>query len=198
MRQVELKRQTYETAIAITLALDGQGEVDIETGIGFFDHMLTHIGKHSGMNMVVKAKGDIIIDPHHTVEDVGIVLGKALSQALGDKKRIVRYGDCIVPMDEALILCALDLSGRAYLDIETPFTSERVGAFDTQLVEEFFRAVAFNAGMNLHLQVLRGRNDHHIIEGMCKAFARALKQAIYQDPRCTGIPSTKGVLEVGV
>ena len=195
MRCQTINRTTNETSIELQINLDGCGETYIDTGIGFFDHMLTHVGKHSGMDLTLKATGDLIIDAHHTVEDVGIVLGKAIGRALGDKKGIKRYGDRILPMDEALVLCALDLSGRAYLDLEATFKSERVGTFDTQLVEEFFRAVAFNAGMNLHIQVLKGRNDHHIIEGVCKAFAKALGEAISQDMRCGGIPSTKGVLE---
>ena len=191
----KIERKTSETDIAITLNLDGEGKVDVQTGIGFFDHMLIHIGKHSLMDLEVKVVGDLYIDTHHTVEDTGIVLGQAIKTALGDKAGIERYGDRIVPMDEALILCALDLSGRPYLDIDTPFKSERVGEFDTQMVEEFFRAVAVNSGMNLHIQVLKGKNDHHIIEGMCKAFAKALAQAISYNPRVKGIMSTKGMLE---
>ncbi|MDA3730587.1 imidazoleglycerol-phosphate dehydratase HisB [Niameybacter massiliensis] len=196
MRKSTIERKTAETQVYIALDLDGEGKVDIETGIGFFDHMLTHIGKHSFMNLEVKVKGDLYIDGHHTIEDTGIVLGQAIKAALGDKTGIERYGDRIVPMDEALILCALDLSGRPYLDIDTPFTSERVGSFETQMVEEFFRAVAVRAGMNLHIQILRGKNDHHIIEGMCKAFAKALAQAVGYNPRIQGVLSTKGMLEV--
>ena len=191
-----IERKTAETNVTIKLNLDGEGKVDIQTGIGFFDHMLTHIGKHSLMDLEIRATGDLYIDCHHTVEDVGIVLGQAIRMALGDKLGIERYGDRVVPMDEALILCALDLSGRAFLDIDTPFKSEKVGDFDTQMVEEFFRAVAVNSGMNLHIQVLKGRNDHHIIEGMCKAFAKALCQAVNYNLRMKGIPSTKGMLEV--
>lgn len=191
-----IERKTAETNVTIRLNLDGEGKIDIQTGIGFFDHMLTHIGKHSLMDLEIRATGDLYIDCHHTVEDVGIVLGQAIRMALGDKVRIERYGDRVVPMDEALILCALDLSGRAFLDIDTPFKSEKVGDFDTQMVEEFFRAVAVNSGMNLHIQVLKGRNDHHIIEGMCKAFAKALCQAVSYNLRMKGIPSTKGMLEV--
>lgn len=191
-----IERKTVETSVNIKLNLDGEGKVDIQTGIGFFDHMLTHIGKHSLMDLEIRATGDLYIDCHHTVEDVGIVLGQAIRMALGDKVGIERYGDRVVPMDEALILCALDLSGRAFLDIDVPFKSEKVGHFDTQMVEEFFRAVAVNSGMNLHIQVLKGRNDHHIIEGMCKAFAKALCQAVSYNQRIKGIPSTKGMLEV--
>lgn len=196
MRSSKIERQTAETSICIELTLDGEGRTQIDTGIGFFDHMLTHIGRHGLMDLDVKAVGDLYIDCHHTVEDVGIALGQALKQALGNKEGIERYGERIVPMDEALILCALDLSGRPYLEIDTPFKSDKVGDFDTQMVEEFFRAVAVSAGMNLHIQVLKGKNDHHIIEGMCKAFAKALCQAVGSNPRVKGVPSTKGMLEV--
>lgn len=171
MRQSRIERQTSETSIAIELDLDGGGTNQIHTGIGFFDHMLTHISKHSLINLKVEAIGDLYIDGHHTVEDVGIVFGSAL------------------------ILCAIDLSGRPYLEMEAHFKGDQVGTFDTQLVEAFFRAVAVSAGMNLHLQVLKGRNDHHIIEGMCKAFAKALGQAVSLNVRKVGIPSTKGTLE---
>ena len=158
--------------------------------------MLTHIGKHSLSDLEVKVKGDLEVDCHHTVEDTGIVLGQAIREAVGDKVGINRYGQAIIPMDEALILCAIDLSGRPYVDIDTPFTVEKVGTFDTEMVEEFFRAVAVNAGMNLHIEVLRGKNNHHIIEGMCKAFAKALLMAVTLNPRIKGVPSTKGMLEV--
>lgn len=196
MRQSEIIRKTNETDITVRMDLDGKGDVTVYTGIGFFDHMLTHIGKHSLMNLEIEAKGDLEIDGHHTIEDVGIAFGQALSEAVGNKEGINRYGDRIVPMDEALILCALDLSGRAYLEIDTPFRSDKVGEFDTQMVEEFFRAIAVNAGINLHIQVLKGRNDHHIIEGMCKAFAKALMDAVTHNPRIIGVPSTKGTLGV--
>lgn len=196
MRTARIERKTYETQIKVEVQLDGTGQTEIATGIGFFDHMLTHIGKHSFMDLKIEAKGDLEIDGHHTVEDVGLALGQAIRQALGDRVGINRYGDRIVPMDEALILCALDLSGRPYLTIDTPFRAPMVGSFDTQLVEEFFRALSVQVGMNLHVQVLRGINDHHIIEGMCKAFAKALGDAISLNPRVTGVLSTKGVLEV--
>lgn len=196
MREAVITRQTLETQIAINLCLDGKGETTIDTGIGFFDHMLTHIGKHSLMNVSIAAKGDLEVDCHHTVEDVGIVLGQALKMALGNKEQITRYGHSIVPMEEALILCAVDFSGRPYVEVDTPFTVPRVGDFDTEMVEEFFRAVGIHGGINLHIQVLRGKNNHHIIEGMCKAFARALKIAIALDLQSEGIPSTKGMLEV--
>lgn len=196
MRQAQIERKTYETQISVQVNLDGTGQTKIHTGIGFFDHMLTHIGKHSFMDLTVEAKGDLEIDGHHTVEDVGLALGQAIRQSLGDRAGINRYGDRIVPMDEALILCALDLSGRPYLEIDTPFRSPMVGDFDTQLVEEFFRALSVQIGMNLHLQVMKGRNDHHIIEGMCKAFAKALGDAVSMNERVSGVLSTKGVLEV--
>lgn len=196
MRQAHIKRDTYETQIEIKVNLDGTGQTHIATGIGFFDHMLTHIGKHSLIDLEVKAKGDLEIDGHHTVEDVGLAFGMALKEALGDRVGINRYGDRILPMDEALVLCALDLSGRPYLEIDTPFKAPMVGDFDTQLVEAFFGAVSVKAGMNLHLQVLKGRNDHHIIEGMCKAFGKALLDAVTVNGRIQGVPSTKGVLEV--
>lgn len=196
MRTAEIKRTTAETSIFLSLNIDGEGKTKIATGNGFFDHMLTHIGKHSFSDLVVEAKGDLEVDCHHTVEDVGIVLGQALKQALGTKGGINRYGQAIIPMDEALILCAVDFSGRPYIDIDTPFTTDRVGEFDTEMVEEFFRAVGVNAGMNLHIQVLRGKNNHHIIEGMCKAFAKAICMAMTLNPRVKGVPSTKGMLEV--
>lgn len=196
MRRASLQRDTAETKIKLSLNLDGEGKTNIQTGIGFFDHMLTHIGKHSLSDLEVVVDGDLEVDCHHSVEDTGIVLGQAIREAVGNKEGINRYGQAIIPMDEALILCAIDLSGRPYVDIDTPFTVERVGAFDTEMVEEFFRAVAVNAGMNLHIQVLRGKNNHHIIEGMCKAFAKALLMAVTLNPRIKGVPSTKGMLEV--
>ena len=196
MRTANIKRDTAETKITLELAVDGEGQTSIETGIGFFDHMLTHIGKHSLSNLNVKACGDLEVDCHHTVEDVGIVLGQAIKQAVGTKEGINRYGQAIIPMDEALIMCAVDLSGRPYIDVDTPFTTDRIGDFDTEMVEEFFRAVGVNAAMNLHIVVLRGKNNHHIVEGMCKAFARALLEAVTLNPRIKGVASTKGMLEV--
>ena len=195
MRKAEIERNTAETKIKLSLDLDGEGKVQIQTGIGFFDHMLTHIGKHSLSDLKVIADGDLEVDCHHTVEDVGIVLGQAIKQALGTKEGINRYGQAIIPMDEALILCAVDLSGRPYIDVDTPFTTDRIGEFDTEMIEEFFRAVGVNAGMNLHIQVLRGKNNHHIVEGMCKAFAKAFLQAVTFNPRIKGVASTKGMLE---
>ena len=195
MRSATIERKTYETQISLTLELDGEGKVEVDTGIGFFDHMLTHIGKHSLSNLQVKAVGDLHIDCHHTVEDVGIALGTALTKALGNKEGIRRYGDAIVPMEEALILCAVDLSGRPFTVIDTPFTAPSLGNFDTEMVEEFFRALSIHGGINLHIQGLRGKNKHHIIEGMCKAFAKALMEAVEINPRVKGVPSTKGMLE---
>lgn len=196
MRSSSIQRDTAETKIKLSLNLDGEGKTTIQTGIGFFDHMLTHIGKHSLSDLIVEVKGDLDVDCHHSVEDAGIVLGQAIKEAVGNKEGINRYGQAIIPMDEALILCAIDLSGRPYVDVDTPFTVDRVGDFDTEMVEEFFRAIAVNAGMNLHIQVLRGKNNHHIIEGMCKAFAKALLMAVTLNPRIKGVPSTKGMLEV--
>lgn len=196
MRSAEIKRETAETSITLTIDIDGEGKTHIETGIGFFDHMLTHIGKHSLSDLTVYAKGDLHIDCHHTVEDTGIVLGQALKAALGTKEGITRYGHAIVPMEEALILCAVDISGRPYMEMDTPFTMDRVGGFDTEMTEEFFRAVCIHAGLNMHMQVLRGKNNHHIIEGMCKAFAKAMMEAMSLHPRVKGVPSTKGMLEV--
>ncbi len=195
-RKAQIKRTTKETDIILTLNIDGEGKTEISTGIGFFDHMLTHIGKHSLCDLTVQAKGDLEVDCHHTVEDVGIVLGQALKEALGTKEGITRYGHAIVPMDEALILCAVDLSGRPYLEIDTPFTTDKIGNFDTEMVEEFFRALCIHGGINMHMQVLKGKNNHHIVEGMCKAFARAMMQAVSFHDRMKGIPSTKGMLEV--
>ncbi len=196
MRSAQIKRNTAETQITLSLNIDGEGKTEIQTGVGFFNHMLTHIGKHSLSDLKVDTIGDTEIDCHHTVEDTGIVLGEAIKAALGNKEGINRYGHAIVPMDEALVLCAVDLSGRPYVDVDTPFTIDRLGDFEVEMVEEFFRAVAVHAGMNLHIQVLRGKNNHHIIEGMCKAFAKAMLQAMTLNPRIKGVPSTKGMLEV--
>ncbi len=194
MRQAELTRNTAETHIALALSLDEQKEPQIETGVGFLDHMLTLFAKHSRIYLNVQAKGDTYVDSHHTTEDIGIVLGLCLKEALGDKAGIERYGSAYVPMDESLGFAALDLSGRAYLVFDADFTSPKLGDFDTELVEEFFQAVAFNAQMNLHLKVLYGKNTHHKIEALFKAFGRALRQAISINPEIQGINSTKGVL----
>lgn len=194
VRQAEISRKTNETDIKMKLVIDGTGEADIDTGIGFFDHMLKSFAKHGMFDLNLKVTGDLIVDCHHTIEDVGIVLGEAVKKALGDKKSIRRYGDIILPMDEALILCAIDLSGRPYLVFESQFTSDMVGYFDTQMVKEFFYAISYSAGMNLHIRKIAGENDHHIIEGMFKAFAKALDEATVKDTRIKTILSTKGSL----
>ena len=193
MRVAEVARKTKETQIALTLNLDGQGQAEISTGVGFFDHMLDLLARHSGVDLTVKATGDLHVDDHHLVEDVGIVLGQALKEALGEKRGLVRYGSATVPMDESLVMCALDLGGRPYLAYGLELPAKRVKQFDVELVEEFFRALA-NSGMNIHLRQLAGRNTHHLIEGAFKAFARALGQAVEVSSRVTGIPSTKGSL----
>ena len=191
MRSAALTRVTKETDISLNLCLDGGG-VSISTGIGFFDHMLTAFAVHSGFGLQVQVKGDLQVDCHHTIEDTGIVLGQAITAALGDRRGIARFGSAYVPMDEALGFCALDLSNRAYLVFDATFHTPMIGAYDTQMSEEFFRAVAVNAAMTLHLKCEYGRNDHHITESLYKAFARALKDAV----RCNGteILSSKGVL----
>lgn len=179
----EIKRKTKETALALSIQLYGTGKSRIETGIGFFDHMLEGFAKHGFFDLTCKVEGDLIVDGHHTVEDTGIVLGEAIKEAIGDKKGIKRFGSCILPMDDALALCAVDLSGRPYLSFECEFETERVGYLDTQLVREFFYAVSYSAGMNLHLKMLSGHNDHHKIEAMFKAFAKALDMAVSKDER---------------
>lgn len=195
MRASEIKRDTQETSIEVKLNIDGSGRSRIDTGVGFMDHMLTLWAKHSGFDLVVRCKGDTAVDDHHSVEDIGICLGQAFAKALGDKKGITRYGDIILPMDEALVLSAVDLSGRFYLGCELDIPTEKVGSFDTELVEEFMLAFARNANINLHLRQLAGRNSHHIIEGAFKAFARALRSAVAIDQRFKDeVPSTKGVL----
>ncbi|WP_022773992.1 imidazoleglycerol-phosphate dehydratase HisB [Butyrivibrio sp. AE2015] len=187
-------RKTKETDISVKLNIDGTGKADIETGIGFFDHMLEAFAKHGLFDLEVKVKGDLNVDGHHTVEDTGIVLGQALLQAIGDKKGIRRYGSEILPMDESLVLAAVDLCGRPYFVMDAAFTSPMVGDFDTQLVNEFFYAVSYSAIMNIHLRVLTGSNDHHKIEAMFKAFAKAVDTATMVDPRITDVLSTKGAL----
>lgn len=193
-RAADCKRKTKETDITLSLELDGNGTSDVETGIGFFDHMLEGFARHGFFDLAVKAEGDLVVDGHHTIEDVGIVLGSAIGKAVGDKKGIRRYGNCILPMDETLVLCAVDLSGRPYLSFDGAFTVERVGYMDTELVKEFFYAISYTAGMNLHMKVLTPGNNHHMIEAMFKAFARALDEATSFDPRSTDILSTKGSL----
>ncbi len=192
MRRCELSRKTKETDITVKLDLDGQGSVNIDTGIGFFDHMLTALGVHAGFDLDVSCKGDLYVDPHHSVEDTGIVLGQAFAKAVGDRSGIERYGSFFIPMDEALCFCSLDISGRPFLAFNACFTNERVGEFDTCLTEEFFRAFAMNSGVTLHLREEYGKNDHHIIEAMFKAFAHALKAAV--SITGGGVLSTKGVL----
>ncbi|WP_439548673.1 imidazoleglycerol-phosphate dehydratase HisB [Falsiroseomonas sp.] len=195
-RTASIARATSETDIRLTLALDGTGQVEVATGVGFFDHMLTALARHSLMDLTVAAKGDLHIDDHHTVEDVGIVLGQALRQALGDKRGIRRFGQCLLPMDEALAEAAIDISGRPFLAWSVPFQRPKIGTFDTELVEEFFRAFAFNSGITLHVTLKAGSNAHHVAEACFKAVARALRMAVEADPRMTGeIPSTKGSLE---
>jgi imidazoleglycerol-phosphate dehydratase len=193
-REAVVERRTTETDIAVRLNLDGTGESEIHTGVGFFDHMLTHVARHGLCDLSVKAKGDLHIDDHHTVEDVGIALGTALKEALGDRAGIVRYGHAILPMDEALVLCALDISGRGLSVCELSVPTERLGAFATEMVPEFFRAVAHNAGITLHIRQMAGANGHHIVEAAFKAFGRALAEAASRSERVTGVPSTKGVL----
>ncbi len=187
-------RQTKETDIEITINLDGRGEADINTGIGFFDHMLNGFARHGFFDLTVKVKGDLNVDCHHTIEDTGIVLGEAIKKALGDKKSIKRYGSFLLPMDETLVLCAVDLSGRPYLVYDAKFNAERVGDFDTEMVKEFFYAVSYSAGMNLHIKEMYGENAHHIIEAMFKGFAKAMDEAVTIDERVDGILSTKGAL----
>jgi len=195
MRKAKVTRKTAETAIEVELDLDGTGTYDNVTGVGFFDHMLDQLARHSLIDLKVRAEGDTHIDDHHTVEDVGIALGKALAEALGDKRGIRRYGSCLLPMDDTLVNAALDLSGRPYLVWEVDFTAPRIGSFDTELVREFFNAFAMNGGITLHVDRLRGVNSHHIAEAAFKAVARALREAVEPDPRKgDAIPSTKGAL----
>ena len=190
-RTAVMERTTKETKIRLSLCLDGTGKGDIHTGIGFFDHMLDGFARHGLFDLKVNVAGDLAVDCHHTIEDTGIVLGNAIKEAVGDKKGIRRYGSCILPMDETLVLCAVDLSGRPYLVFDGEFTTDRVGYMDTEMVKEFFYAISYTAGMNLHIRVLSGGNNHHMIEAMFKAFAKALDQATVIDPRITDILSTK-------
>ena len=193
-RCAEIKRKTVETQISMKLTLDGEGKCDIATGIGFLDHMLTLLAKHSFMDLTVKAKGDLEVDSHHTVEDIGIVLGEALRVALGDKAGIHRYGNCFIPMDETLAQACLDFSGRPFLVFGAEIPKIKLGNYDTEMTEEFFRAVAMHCGLTLHIRVLYGSNVHHIIEAIFKAFARAVAEAAAVDPRVKGVMSSKGVL----
>ncbi len=193
-RRADFVRKTKETDIALSFSIDGTGETSLNTGIGFFDHMLDGFARHGLFDLKVNVVGDLAVDCHHTIEDTGIVLGNAIKKAVGDKKGIKRYGSCMLPMDETLVLCAIDLSGRPYLAFDAEFTSDRVGYFDTEMVREFFYAISYTAGMNLHIKVLSGTNNHHMIEAMFKAFAKALDEATTIDPRITDILSTKGSL----
>lgn len=193
-RSAEIQRKTNETDITMSLNIDGSGKADINTGIGFFDHMLNSFARHGFFDLSLKVKGDLYVDSHHTIEDTGIVLGEAIKKALGDKKGIKRYGYFILPMDETLVLASLDLSGRPYLVFDAEFSTDRVGDYDTEMVKEFFYAVSYAAGMNLHIKVLSGSNNHHIIEGIYKAFAKALDEATSFDARITDVLSTKGSL----
>lgn len=193
-RTAEITRNTNETKIRLSLDLDGTGVSKIHTGIGFFDHMLQGFARHGLFDLTVAVEGDLEVDTHHTIEDTGIVLGKAIKEAVGDKKGIVRYGSKILPMDEALILCALDLCGRPYLVYDLQLDREKVGDLETEMIREFFYAVSYGAEMNLHVKELSGMNNHHIIEGAFKAFAKALDEATRYDERITGVLSTKGSL----
>lgn len=194
-RTGKINRNTQETQIELEFSVDGTGKSNINTGIGFFDHMLNSFAKHGFFDLSIVCKGDLHVDCHHTIEDVGIVLGQAIKEALGNKKGIKRYGYFILPMDESLILCSIDLSGRPYFVFDGAFTTERVGNMDTEMVKEFFYAVTYNCGMNLHIKQLEGNNNHHIIEGMFKAFGKALDEAAEIDSRITGVLSTKGTLK---
>ena len=193
-RTAKQHRKTKETDISLTLNLDGSGTSQLNTGIGFFDHMLDGFARHGFFDLKVQVTGDLIVDTHHTIEDTGIVLGNAIRIALRDKRGIKRYGSCILPMDETLVLCAIDLSGRPYFSFEGEFTAERVGYMETEMVREFFYAISYSAGMNLHMKILSGTNNHHMVEGLFKAFGRALDEATLKDERIKDIMSTKGSL----
>lgn len=193
-RIANVERTTKETEISLTLDLDGNGTSQIDTGIGFFDHMLAGFAKHGFFNLDVKVKGDLIVDCHHTIEDTGIVLGEAIKEALQDKTGIKRYGHFILPMDETLVLCAIDLCGRPYLNFDVDFTAEKIGYMDTEMAREFFYAVSYSAGMNLHIKKLDGTNNHHIMEAVFKAFGKALDMAVAYDERIEGVLSTKGTI----
>lgn len=193
-RIAELTRKTEETDIVMHLDLDGTGQAEVDTGIGFLDHMLNSFARHGMFDLEVAVKGDLYVDAHHTVEDTGIVLGQAIKEAIGDKKGIRRFGNCMLPMDESLVLCALDLSSRPYLVMDLPLTVEKVGYLDTELVHEFFYAVSYSAGMNLHLKLIHGENNHHIIEAAFKSFAKSLDEAVSYDERIRDVLSTKGSL----
>ena len=194
MRHAEIIRQTAETDIALRLELDGTGQSEIDSGVGFLDHMLTLLARHGRFDLKLTCRGDTSVDDHHSVEDIGICLGRAFAQALGEKRGISRYGFCALPMDEALVMCALDLCGRPYLVCDLTLDREKVGDLETEMVREFFYAVSYGAAMNLHIRQMSGANNHHIIEAAFKAFARALDAACAMDPRVSGVLSTKGSL----
>ena len=194
MRQATVERNTKETKIKLTFNVDGTGTCKSETGVGFFDHMLDGFARHGLFDLDVKVDGDLFVDCHHTIEDTGIVLGNAIKEAVGDKKGIKRYGSCILPMDEALVLCAIDLSGRPYYVSDAVFTAEKCGDMDLEMVKEFFYAVSYGCGMNLHIKQIHGANNHHIVEAAFKAFAKALDEATQYDDRIKGVLSTKGAL----
>lgn len=193
-RTAKLDRKTKETDISLLLNLDGTGNAEIDTGIGFFNHMLENFAKHGFFDLSLSVKGDLFVDSHHTVEDTGIVLGKAIKKALGNKEGIRRYGSFLLPMDEVLVMCAVDLSGRPYLNYQVLFTSDSIGYMETELIKEFFQAVSYNSGMNLHIKMLDGGNNHHIAEAVFKAFAKALDDACQIDNRIKGVLSTKGIM----
>lgn len=193
-REASVERNTKETEIKLKLVLDGTGYSDIETGVGFFDHMLNGFTRHGLFDLCVRVHGDLNVDDHHTVEDTGIVLGNAIRMAAGDKKGIRRYGSCILPMDEVLVLCAVDLCGRPYLSWDAEFPTEKIGDMSSEMIREFFYAVSYSAGMNLHMKVLTAGNSHHMAEAMFKSFAKALDQALSVDERITDVLSTKGSL----
>jgi len=195
LRQATKKRLSKETSISVSVNLDGTGVSTISTGIGFFDHMLTHLSKYSFIDMTIEAQGDLHIDSHHTIEDVAIVLGDCLDEAFGDKFGIKRYGFFGVPMDETLVISTIDLSGRPYLGFNAPFSTDRLGTMDVEMVEEFFRTLSVRLKMNCHIEVLRGKNNHHIAEGIFKAFGKSLDEAKTVDPRITGAHSTKGIFD---
>lgn len=193
-RTASVTRNTRETQISLTLSLDGTGKAEIDTGVGFFDHMLDGFARHGLFDLQVKVTGDLRVDDHHTIEDTGIVLGQAILKAAGDKKGIRRFGSCILPMDETLVLTAIDLSGRPYFSYDASFASDRIGDMSTQMVREFFYALSYSAQMNLHMKVLDGMNDHHKAEALFKSFAKSLDQAVSLDPRIQDVLSTKGTL----
>jgi len=194
-RNTASERTTKETKIEIKLNLDGKGDFSVFTGIGFFDHMLSQFARHGFFDLTLNAEGDIEVDYHHTVEDVGIVLGKAIDTALGNKEGIRRYGHVIIPMEDALVLCAVDFSGRPYLAFDAEFSTDRLGGLETEMIEEFFRALCLHCGLNLHIKLLAGSNNHHIAEAIFKAFGKAVDLAIQIDKRIDGVLSTKGMLE---